>query len=121
MVLADTSAWIAHQRRRDPVIVSALAAGRLCSHGIVTGELSLGCGELPRLMAAQTAQLRWIGDVPDALVRAFSDRNELPCNGLGWSDACILAAAALAEFPVRIHTRDRAMAEAAARLGLGWG
>ena len=103
------------------MIVAALAAGRLCSHGIVAGELSLGCGEVPRTMAYRTAQLPWLVDVPDALVRAFSDRNDLPCSRLGWSDACLLAAAALSEFPVRIRTRDRAMAEAAARMGLGAG
>lgn len=72
-------------------------------------------------MADRAAQLPWIRDIPDAMVRSFSDRNGLACNGLGWSDACLLAAAALAGRPVRIHTRDRAMSDAAARLGLRWG
>lgn len=96
-----------------------MATGSLCTHGIVVGELSLGCGEMPRRIAAQASALRPLRNVPDGHVLEFSTVFGLSCSGLGWSDACLLASAALSEVPVTIHTRDRAMAAAAARLGLG--
>jgi len=119
LVLADTSAWIAHQRKPDPVIVDAMRSGRLCSHGVVIGELSLGCGDVPRRMSDEASRLPTLPDLPAESVRDFGVRHGLSCTGLGWSDACLLASAAASGVDVTIHTRDRSMSAAAARLGLG--
>ena len=44
MVLADTSVWIEHFRRGEPVLVDHLSEGLVLMHPFVSGELA--CGKL---------------------------------------------------------------------------
>ena len=40
MILADTSVWFDHLRRRDPRLRAALEAHQICIHPMVVGELA---------------------------------------------------------------------------------
>jgi predicted nucleic acid-binding protein len=118
-VLVDTSAWIAHQRCFDPQLNALLTTETAVSHEVVIGELTLGCGDKARVLAAAASRLGRATRVEDESVHAFILRSELRCCGLSWPDACLLASAA-SEGGVRLYTHDRAMAKAAARLGVAW-
>jgi predicted nucleic acid-binding protein len=41
MVLIDTSVWIAHFRKRQPVLADLLSYGLVLMHPFVNGELAL--------------------------------------------------------------------------------
>ena len=115
----DTSVWIAHQRWFDPQLNALLTAETAVSHEVVIGELTLGCGDKARVLASAASRLGRAQRVEDGTVQTFILRNELRCCGLSWPDACLLASAA-SDGGLRLYTRDRAMAMAAARLGVGW-
>ena len=96
MVLADTSIWIDHFRRSDARLARFLDRGDIVMHPFVIGELVLGrvpkiadiiddLHSLPRAIAANT----------DEVLKFISDR-KLSGSGIGYVDAHLLAAAALA-------------------------
>ena len=118
-MLVDTSAWIAHQRCFDPQLNALLTTETAVSHEVVIGELTLGCGDKARVLAAAASRLGRATRVEDETVHSFILRNDLRCCGLSWTDACLLASAASGG-GVRLYTHDRAMAKAAARLGVAW-
>ena len=119
LVLADTSAWISHQQRFDSHFDALLAAGLMVTHGIVVGELTLGCGSKAKELAATASGLLRVPELDDDAVRTMVVLHALDCKGLSWPDSAILASV-LAYPGVRIYTHDRAMGEAAVRLGIGW-
>ena len=118
-MLVDTSAWIAHQRSFDPQLDALLTAEVAVSHEMVIGELTLGCGDKARMLASAASRLGRAQRIEDEAVQSFIRRNDLRCSGLSWPDACLLASAA-SERGLRLYTRDRAMANASARLGMAW-
>lgn len=119
MVLVDTSVWIQHFRRGEPVLVDRLSEGLVLMHPSVAGELA--CGNLKRrsevlsdlhalppvIMASNTEVLRLIED------------RRLWGRGLGWVDLHLLASALLSD--CGFWTLDQRLAVAAKDLGLGWG
>lgn len=42
MILVDTSIWIDHLRRGEPVLAGILQAGQILIHPFIIGELALG-------------------------------------------------------------------------------
>lgn len=86
------------------LVVEELACGAMARRGEILGLLAA----LPR--AEEADHLEFLH---------FVERRGLFGAGLGAVDANLLAAAALAR--VRLWTRDRALARAAARLGVGHG
>lgn len=116
-VLADTSAWIAHFREPDSVIVDAIRSDRLWTHEFVIAELALG--SIPK-RAAFLADLRAFQRVgartTDDLI-TFVEEKRLATTGIGFVDASLLIGLA-AEKGVRLWTRDKRLAAQAERLGL---
>ncbi len=118
MILADTSVWIEHFRRTEPRLLAALEAGEVLMHPFVLGELACGnlrnrheiLGLLSNLPAAPTAA--------DLEVLDFIEHRKLMGRGIGYVDAHLLAATALAS-PARLWTRDRPLNVIATALGLG--
>jgi hypothetical protein len=117
-VLVDTSVWVDHLRVGDPELVRLLERGAVVCHPHVVGELA--CGnlrhrkEILRLLAA-------LPTAPEAThdeVLAFLHHHRLPGRGLGWIDVHLLAAAMLAS--CRVWSRDRALHDAAKRLGFAY-
>jgi predicted nucleic acid-binding protein len=116
MVLADTSVWVEHLRRGEPRLASLLRAGEVLCHPFVVGELA--CGNLRRRdeVLGLLGALPGVGKADDDEVLAFIKRHRLHGKGLGWVDAHLLAASALARQP--LWTLDVRLARAAAGLGL---
>ena len=117
MVLADTSIWIDHFRRSDARLARFLDRGDIVMHPFVIGELVLGrvpkiadiiddLHSLPRAIAANT----------DEVLKFISDR-KLSEFGIGYVDAHLLAAAALAP-ETFVWTRDKRLQAAAQLLSL---
>src|SRR3981081_1335357 len=96
MVLADTSIWIDHFRRSDLRLARFLDRGDVVIHPFLIGELVLGyvpkispiiddLHTLPKAIVANA----------DEVLKFISDR-KLSGSGIGYVDAHLLAAAALA-------------------------
>ena len=119
MILADTSVWIDHFRKGDAAFASRLDAGEVLTHPFVIGELAMAN------LNGRAAVLRELGRLPAATVArpdevlALSAQEKLHGLGLGYVDACLLAATRLSP-DSRLWTRDRRLAEVAARLGLAY-
>lgn len=119
MILVDTSVWIDHLARGEVRLAQALDQARVMMHPFVIGELA--CGNL----ADRRPVLRLLGSLPtapratDDEVLHFIEQHRLMGRGIGYIDAHLLAATALAA-DARLWTRDTQLARAAAALGLGW-
>jgi predicted nucleic acid-binding protein len=117
MVLADTSIWIDHFRRRDLRLTQFLDRGDVVMHPFVLGELVLGY--VPRI-AEMIEDLRTL---PKAIladtdeILKFIAHRKLSGSGIGYVDVHLLAAAALAP-ETFIWTRDKRLHAAAQSLSL---
>jgi predicted nucleic acid-binding protein len=116
-VLADTSIWIDHFRRRDAKLAEFLDRGDVVMHPFVVGELLLG--HVPRI----AEMIEDLCRLPKAIVAGtdevleFISRKKLPGSGIGYVDAHLLAAAALTP-EAALWTRDKRLLAAARLLAL---
>jgi predicted nucleic acid-binding protein len=117
MILADTSIWIDHFRRSDLRLARFLNRGEVVMHPFVIGELALGyvsriaemivdLHTLPKAMVADTNE-----------VLKFIAHRKLSGSGIGYVDAHLLAAVALAP-ETFLWTRDKRLHSAAQSLML---
>jgi hypothetical protein len=117
MILVDTSVWVEHFRRGEPVLARRLQAGEVLSHPLVIGEVAMGN------LQDRATLLRSLSALPPAVVAtddevlAFIEREELHGLGIGYVDAHLLAATRLSP-DARLWTRDRRLGDLAARMGL---
>jgi predicted nucleic acid-binding protein len=115
-VLADTSVWVDHLRRKNTGLVDLLEAGQISLHPFVIGELA--CGNLAqreRILAA-LAELPSAPALEPAQVLSFLENTKLMGRGLGWVDVALLASAVHGQ--LAFWTLDRRLAAAALRLGI---
>jgi predicted nucleic acid-binding protein len=116
MVLVDTSVWVEHFRKTQPLLVEYLTEGLVLTHPFVSGELA--CGTLKN-RAALLSDLNALPSATLALhteVRRVIDDRKLWGRGLGWIDAHLLASALLSH--CRLWTFDKKLGQAAIELGL---
>lgn len=117
MILADTSVWIEHLRRGEPLLRVALEEERVLVHPFVIGELA--CGNLRE----RESILDSLGRLPlapiatDDEVHELVRRRALMGRGIGWIDVHLLASAAMAA-PARLWTHDRRLAVVAGEMEL---
>jgi len=116
VTLVDTAVWIDHFRVSLPALVRRLHDGGVISHPFVIGELALGHLRHRDETVALLKELPTLEVVAHDQVLHFVVRHALAGTGIGWIDAHLLCAAALADVPV--WTRDRALRKQASRLGL---
>ncbi len=111
-VLADTSIWIDHFRRRDAKLAEFLDRGDVVMHPFVVGELLLG--HVPRIaeMIEDLCRLPKAAVAGADEVLEFISRRKLPGSGIGYVDAHLLAAAALTP-EAALWTRDKRLLVAA--------
>ena len=116
MILVDTSVWVEHLRRGEPRLEERLLAAEVAGHPFVLGELALG------YLKRRDEILELLGALPQVEIAehdevlAFITRRRLNGAGIGWVDAHLLAAAALAG--IGLWTLDRRLATVAADLDL---
>jgi len=115
MILVDTSVWIDHLRKGNKLLADLLENSEVCSHPFVIGELACGnlsnrgeiltlLGSLPQLTAAT-----------DKEVLFYIDQHRLMGRGIGYVDAHLLAASAIAS-PVKLWTLEKRLAAIAEAL-----
>ncbi|GMQ89845.1 MAG: type II toxin-antitoxin system VapC family toxin [Gammaproteobacteria bacterium] len=119
MILVDISVWIDHLRVGDKTLAGLLDSAQVLTHPFVVGELA--CGNLHN----RAEVLRLLQDLPqtpvarDAEVLFFIEQRRLMGRGIGYVDAHLLAATALAD-PARLWTRDTRLADVAAEFTLAY-
>lgn len=115
-VLVDTSVWVHHLSRGHARLAERLERGEVLCHPFVIGELA--CGQMRR----RGEILDLLARLPQAQVADHEEllhlieRHDLSGQGLGWIDVHLLGSARLTA--CRIWTTDRALRDAARRLGL---
>jgi predicted nucleic acid-binding protein len=115
MMLVDTSVWIDHLRSGDAALAEALDAALVLTHPCVVGELA--CGNIVN----RPQVLGLLNNLPRAPVAthqealAFIERHSLMGRGIAYTDAHLLASAALSD-DARLWTRDRRLALLAGEL-----
>lgn len=120
MILVDTSVWIDHLRRREPVLVDLLTNARVCTHAMVVGELALGSLRSRRSVLASLDRIPKTPLATAAEVRVLVEAHALSGIGLSLVDAHLLASLRLSGVD-RLWTRDRSLRSAAQRLGVDAG
>jgi len=116
MILVDTSVWVEHLRRREPVLEAALNACEVLMHPFIIGELA--CGNLKR----RAEVLSLMGELPQAPVVTedealdFIERRKLMGLGVGYVDVHLLASAVLTG-SATVWTRDKRLASLVDDLG----
>lgn len=120
MILVDTSVWVDHLRREDPLLISLLERSEVFVHSWVVGELALGN------MHNRDEVLALLGDMPQAqvidhdAVRVLIADEKLYGPGIGLVDVHLLASASATPGTL-LWTRDRRFGEVAGRLALRFG
>ena len=116
-MLVDTSVWVHHFRRGNPLLVTALETSDVWCHPFVEGELA--CGNLRN----RAEILSLLASLPQAPVATHDEAlhllesRSLAGTGLGWIDIHLLASALLAG--IRLWSLDGRLQKAADSLGLG--
>ena len=119
MILVDTSVWIDHFRNGVSPLAVLLDNARVLTHPFVLGEIA--CGNL----RDRQETLRLLSGLPhapeasNAEVMTFIEANKLMGKGIGFVDAHLLAAVALAA-DARLWTHDRRLDQASAKLRLAY-
>jgi predicted nucleic acid-binding protein len=119
VILVDTSVWVDHLRRGDPLLAARLEDAEVLGHPFVVGEIA--CGSL----ADRSTVLDLLQDLPQAPVAdarevlGFIGRHRLHGKGLGYVDVHLLAAVALSP-GAQLWTRDKRLRAAAHDLGCAY-
>lgn len=95
-VLADTSVWVGHFRRANPVLQSLLATERVLCHPLIA--LELACGTPPAPRARTLGDLRMLRQAVVATtdeVLAFIEKEQLFDSGCGAVELSVLASVLL--------------------------
>ena len=117
MILVDTSVWIDHLRRGDPLVVHALQNGQVLAHPFIIGELALGSLRQRDVVLESLADLPQASLATDAEVLQFIGAYELFGAGIGYVDAHLLASVKLTP-GTTLWTRDKRLLSVAQRLSL---
>lgn len=119
MILADTSVWIDHLRRRREDFSRLLNAEAIVCHPFVIGEIAVGA------FRSRSAILRDLKDIQlcivasDEEVLEFIEHHRLYGRGIGYVDTHLLAAVRITPGS-SLWTFDNRLNRAAEELGLAF-
>lgn len=116
MILADTSVWVEHFRRRSDALAERLERGEILCHPFIVGEISLGSLRQRDEVLGLLSELPVASVVPHDEILSLVEREHLAGTGIGWVDAHLIASA-LAD-GVSLWTFDRRLATVARALKL---
>lgn len=119
MILIDSSIWIDHVRRADPVLTRLLEERTVLGHSWVAGELALGRGSRRDELISLVLTLPRAVLAADSELLRFIELESLSATGIGYVDAQLLASTRLTP-DARLWSRDNRLASVAARLGVGF-
>ena len=121
LVLADTSVWIAHFRKPNPVLQTLLSADQVLVHPMVLIEIACGTPPAPRERTlSDLRQLRSATVVSTEETLALIEREQLQDLGCGAVDLLLLGSVLLTSDAV-LWTLDKNLEALAARFGISFG
>jgi len=106
VILADTSIWIDHLRKRDSVLEGLLNQGQVLVHPFVIGEIALGHLRQRSVVLSALQNLPKSITANDDEVLRFIDHKALFGQGIGYMDAHLLTSVALTP-GILLWTRDK--------------
>ena len=121
LVLADTSVWVAHFRKPNPVLQTLLSADQVLCHPMVLIEIACGTPPAPRARTlSYLRQLRsaTVANTDETL--ALIEREQLQDSGCGAIDLLLFGAVLLTSDAV-LWTLDKNLRALAARLDISFG
>lgn len=116
MILVDTSVWVDHLRRDEPLLRDMLGVGQVVTHPFVIGELA--CGNLRK----REELLQLLAELPLLIVAEHEEvlhliqARSLYGKGIGWIDAHLLASALVSH--ASLWTKDKCLSEIAQKLSI---
>ena len=116
-VLVDTSIWIDHLRKTEPVLVDLLERDQVCVHQSVITELALGVLKNRSFFLKMLERLMIVRNVDDQGVRHLVEERRLWGRGLSALDAALLASVVVTP-GVSLWTRDKRLRQAARNMGV---
>ena len=116
-VLVDTSIWIDHLRKTEPVLVDLLERDQVCIHQSVITELALGNLKNRSFFLKMLERLMIVRNVDDQGVRHLVEERRLWGRGLSAVDAALLASVVVTP-GVSLWTRDKRLRQAARDVGV---
>jgi predicted nucleic acid-binding protein len=119
VILVDTSVWIDHLHRAEPVLVELLRRNEVAAHPLVIGELAIGSIARRDEVIALLKALPAAAEATHDEVLEFVAARRLHGVGLSLVDAHLLASVVLTA-GTRLWTGDRRLRERAAGLSLAW-
>lgn len=105
MILVDTSVWIDHLRSGNSHLAELLDRAVAASHDFVVGEIACGNLKNRQEVLSLLSCLPKCEPATHEEVLFFIDRHRLMGRGIGYVDACLLAAATLSS--AQLWTRDK--------------
>ena len=121
LVLADTSVWISHFRKPNPVLQTLLSADQVLCHPMVLIEIGCGTPPTPRQRTlSDLRQLRsaTVANTEEAL--ALIEREKLQDSGCGAVDILLLGSVLLTSNAL-LWTLDKNLEALAARFDISFG
>jgi hypothetical protein len=121
LVLADTSVWIAHFRKANPVLQTLLAADQVLCHPMVLIEIACGTPPAPRERTlSDLRQLRSAAVANTDETLALIEREQLQDSGCGAIDLLLLGSVLLTSDAV-LWTFDKDLRALGARFDILFG
>jgi predicted nucleic acid-binding protein len=121
LVLADTSVWVAHFRKPNPVLQTLLTADRVLCHPMVLIEIACGTPPAPRERTlSDLRQLRSATVVDTDETLALIEREQLQDSGCGAIDVLLLGSTLLTS-GAALWTLDKDLRALAERFDVSFG
>jgi predicted nucleic acid-binding protein len=117
VIIADTSVWIDHLHHGDPFMSDLLADGQVLMHPFVVGEVGLGSMQNRDGVMFRLLRLPAVRRASDQAIVTMIGQRRLQGSGIGYVDAHLLGSCLFAA-DTYLWTRDRRLADVAARLGV---
>lgn len=118
LVLADTSVWVAHFRRANPVLQSLVVMDQILCHPLVVLELACGTPPAPRERTIDDLRkLRQAVVATTEEILALIERERFHDSGCGATDMALLASVLLTPDTL-LWTLDKKLGALAARMGM---
>lgn len=117
MVLVDTSVWVDHFRRGEPLLTKLLVDLQVLIHPLIIGELACGNLKNRTVILADLNTLPTVTSARHEEVLQLVSARALYGRGIGWIDSHLVASAILSK--CSFWTHDQRLREAASSTGVG--
>lgn len=100
MILVDTSVWIDHLRSGNKLLSNLLEEGRVITHPLIVGELSIGNISNRTLFLQLMKNLPFATEATHEEVMSFVETNRIWGKGIGYFDMHLLCSALIDSIPL---------------------